>query len=46
MSRIIEYKGNFFYLIFCQSAISFDNLKNSANQLVSEVESKVFFPCV
>ena len=30
MSRTIEYKDNFFYLIFSRTAVSFDNLKNSA----------------
>ena len=34
MSRIIEYKG-IFYLIFCRSTVSFDNLKNLARHTIN-----------
>ena len=28
MSITIEYKGNFFYLTYCRSAVNFENLKD------------------
>ena len=35
MSRTLKYKGNFFNLIFCRSAISFDNFENSGRHTLN-----------